>query len=285
MIPLVAADRVPAEALRLGFNAAFDDYLIGPMTIAPEAWPTLLARQCVDLAASRVVMDGDDVAAFALVAPRPALGHWRLAAMGARPAARGSGAAKALLDDVIARGAGQAALELEVFADNARARALYESRGFRPVAELLGWLRAEGLPVDGAAVAVHERTLADALAALAALAEGPGPLRPLQVTPPSLAALAPPVRAWQHGAAWLLWQPGEGRVWVHVLEGPAPEAEALLRTLLLAHPGQAAKAGQIHRADLLGGVWARLGFERLPLHQLLMLRMMDPTTTTPETRP
>ena len=277
---LIPADRVPADALRDAFNAAFADYLIGPMTVTPEGWPAVLARQCIDLAASRVVMAGDAVTAFALVAPRHDVPHWRLAVMGARPEARGSGAAKALLDDLIVRAAGQAALELEVFAQNARARALYESRGFRAVAELAGWTRAEGLAVDGPAVAVQERTLADAMAALAHPA---GPLRPLQVTPASLAALAGDVLVWQHASAWLLWKLGDRGPWIHVLEGEPADAEALLRTLLLSHPGRGVKLAPLHRSDLLPGLWPRLGFERQPLHQLYVVRPMNPTTK--ETRP
>lgn len=272
---MIPADQVPTDALRDAFNAAFGDYLIGPMNVAPEGWPAVLARQCIDLAASRVVMAGDTVAAFALVAPRHDVPHWRLAVMGARPAARGSGAAKALLDDVIDRAAGQAALELEVFAQNDRARALYESRGFRAVAELAGWTRAEGLAVEGPALPVHERTLADAMAAMAHPA---GPLRPLQVTPASLGALAGDVLVWQHRSAWLLWKMGDRGPWIHALEGEPDDAEALLRTLLLTQPGRGVKLAPLHRTDLLPGLWPHLGFERQPLHQLFMLRTMGPTT-------
>ena len=67
---MLSAEAVDAQALREAFNAAFADYLIGPMTVAAEGWPVLLARQGVQLAASRVVTDGTgQVLAFALVAP------------------------------------------------------------------------------------------------------------------------------------------------------------------------------------------------------------------------
>ena len=161
---LLSAEAVDAQALREAFNAAFADYLIGPMTVAAEGWPVLLARQGVQLAASRVVTDGTgQVLAFALVAPlkeragrsrasmSPAGGglgsadpgglirhRTRLATMGARPDARGAGHAPRLLDTVIgeARARVDRTIELEVFARNARSLALYSSRVFEPVAEL-----------------------------------------------------------------------------------------------------------------------------------------------------
>jgi len=143
---LSAADLTPAD-LHAAFGAAFADYLIGPFSLPLAAWPGFLARQGVDLTLSRAALDGEGrILAFCLVAPRPALGRWRLGTMGALPAARGSGAAPALLDDFIARAAaaGQGAVELEVFAQNARALRLYQGRGFAPLHELHGYVAEPG---------------------------------------------------------------------------------------------------------------------------------------------
>ena len=85
----VSASGFPAEALRAAFVLAFSDYLAGPPTLTLAQWPTFLGRHGIDLEASRVVSRGDEVLAFALVTPRPALSTWRLAAMGAVLQTRG----------------------------------------------------------------------------------------------------------------------------------------------------------------------------------------------------
>lgn len=142
-LDLRAGDQVPAEVLHALFREAFADYLIGPFEVPLSQWPAFLARQGADLGLSRVAFDTHGQAlAFALVAQRPLHRRWRLATMGARPQARGTGAAAALLDDVLVRAAAsrQQAVELEVFAQNERARRLYESRGFQAVHPLHGWL-------------------------------------------------------------------------------------------------------------------------------------------------
>lgn len=141
-LDLRPADQVPAEVLHALFREAFADYLIGPFEVPLSQWPAFLARQGATLPLSRVAFDATGQAlAFALVAERPLHRRWRLATMGARPQARGTGAAGQLLDDFLRRAAlqGQQAVELEVFAQNERARRLYESRGFEAIHPLQGW--------------------------------------------------------------------------------------------------------------------------------------------------
>ncbi len=141
-LDLRPADQVPADVLHALFREAFADYLIGPFEVPLSQWPAFLARQGATLRLSRVAFDATGQAlAFALVAERPLHRRWRLATMGARPQARGTGAAGRLLDEFLLRAAaqGQQAVELEVFAQNERARRLYESRGFESVHPLYGW--------------------------------------------------------------------------------------------------------------------------------------------------
>jgi GNAT superfamily N-acetyltransferase len=275
---IVAAAAVDPAALRQAFNAAFAGYLVGPMTVDEAAWPGLLARQGVDLGASRVALGVDGgIAAFALVAPRPALGHWRLATMGSVPAARRRGVAARLLDDLIARGWAQQALELEVFAQNEAALRLYRGRGFEPVAELHGWSFVPREARAGPAPPLREVDRAAALAWLDA-AMPALPLLPLQVSAPSLAALPAALHAWQRGSAQLVFSLSE-RAPLQLLSlvdrDPAQrDADALLRALLVRHPARAIRVAQLQRADVGGDALARAGFERQPLHQLLMLRRM-----------
>ena len=100
---LVAADTLPEADLHAATVAAFADYLVGPFQMTLEQFPSFIGRQGIDLAHSRVAVRDGAVAAFAFNCPRPEVGRWRLGVMGARPPARGTGAAQALLDDFIAR--------------------------------------------------------------------------------------------------------------------------------------------------------------------------------------
>lgn len=274
------ADRVEPAALHAAFTLAFSDYLIGPFSLSPTQWPSFMARQAVSLGSSRVVCRGSEVLAFALVAPRPDVSRWRLATMGAVPAARGSGVAQALLDDFVARAAlaGQRAVELEVFAQNERAVRLYRSRGFEPRHELLGYRWPAGTAAaqgSGDHDAVREVGREQAFAWLAdtqALLPG----LPLQVTPPVLAALPNALQCWQYGQAQLVFSIAAARsAVVHSLADRQPgqlDAEHLVRALLARHGADGIEVPQLQRPDVGGEALARAGFERQALHQLLMQR-------------
>lgn len=271
---LVPAATLPPAQLHQAFRQAFADYLIGPFELPLTQWPQFLARQGADLALSRAALRDGAVLAFALVAPRA--GRWRLATMGALPAARGSGAAPALLDDVLARAhaAGQPAVELEVFAQNERALRLYRGRGFAAVHELHGY---EGTAAPGAAAppdgASPEVTLASAFAWLDEAAAQIGDL-PLQVTPASLSATVG-LQAWRRGTAQLVFgADAQGRTVVHSLVDRHPaqaEAEVLVRTLLARHGAAGVRVPALQRADLGGEALRRAGLRVQPLHQLLMV--------------
>jgi len=272
LVDVLPADAVPAEQLHAAFGAAFADYLIGPFQLSPAQWPGFLARQGVDLGLSRVAQRDGEILAFAFTAPRPDIGRWRLGTMGATPAARGSGAAPALLDDFIARAskAGMAAVELEVFAQNERARRLYEGRGFTLLHELHGYLAEPGR-VPALAHAVQRPAQAEALAWLSTLAL---PDLPLQATPAILGQSA--LQAWRHGQAQLLFAlPDEAHVQIASLvdTGPAQaDARALLQTLAAEFPERRLLVPQLQRLDLGGQALRELGFAVQPLHQWLMWR-------------
>ncbi|MEK8030833.1 GNAT family N-acetyltransferase [Ideonella sp. DXS29W] len=267
------------------FTEAFADYLIGPFTLTLSQWPGFLARQGIDLSLSRGAFSGGSLAAFALVAPRAALGRWRLGTMGARPAARGSGAGQRLLDDFIERSrqAGMHALELEVFAANERAVRLYRSRGFEIVHPLWGYERSpSGTParlqnvgltsvVQAVPLKAAWRWLDDAQTRIDNL--------PLQVTSPVLQAQAStvPMQAWQCAQAQLVFsEPAEGgTLTLHSLVDHDPQlegAQALAEALVARFPDRPMRAPQLHRPDLGGDALVRIGFQPLPLHQWLMQR-------------
>lgn len=267
-----AAD-VSLEALHQAFVASFADYLIGPFQVAIEQFPHFLARQGIDLALSRVVEAEGRVQAFAFVAPR--CGRWRLGTMGARPSARGSGAAAALLDDFIVRAgeAGLAQVELEVFAQNERALRLYRSRGFLTRHELHGY---ELAPLGDQA---PKPAPFDALAredALTWLREHEPEHLPLQMGAQILGLNPAAWTAWRRGQAQLVWSlAGDDAVQILNLIDLDPaqrDAEALLQALRESEPQRVVRQPQLLRPDLGGEALLRLGAKRLPLHQLLMQR-------------
>ena len=299
---MLSAEAVTAQALREAFNAAFADYLIGPMTVADEGWPVLLARQGVQLAASRVVTDGaGQVLAFALVAPLkeptgrsraslPPTGgglglpgpggltrhRTRLATMGARPEARGAGHAPRLLDHVISEAGarGDRTLELEVFARNARALALYRSRGFEPVAELHGYTRRPGEPATAATDRIDEGGgQADAVAWL----EGCGVEGlPFQLGAQSIAAVAAPIKVWRCAGAQLVYSDADPtRIAVlSLVDADARQhgSRQLARVLAARYPQAVLRMPQLLRLDRGGDALAAEGWSREPLHQLLLRR-------------
>lgn len=265
------ADACPAADLHAAFGAAFADYLIGPFTMAPDQWPVFLARQCIALHQSRVARVDGRIVAFALTAPRPDQPSWRLGTMGALPAARGSGAAQALLDDFIARAgnAGQQRVELECFAQNERGLRLYRSRGFEVIDELHGWQGRPQPLADSDAAAVP---LDEAFAWLA----GSATRLPLQTTPAALRALPVQLMAWRLGGACAVTSVAADRITLHALLDDDAEAQRdalrLLRHLAALHPDRLMVAPQLMRSCAGGVALAAAGLERMPLHQVWMQR-------------
>ncbi|MBC5764965.1 GNAT family N-acetyltransferase [Ramlibacter albus] len=273
---LTPAAEIEPAALHRAFAQAFSDYLAGPFNLPFEGWPVFLGRQCVDLARSRVVLREGEVAAFAFVAVRHDTSAWRLATMGALPAARGTGAAQVLLDDFIARARDDGArfVELECFAQNGRALKLYRSRGFAAIHELPGFTMTSPAMMERHAAAPV--TLAEAFEWLDEVARRRGDL-PLQVTPASLRAQPFELQALRHGAAQSIQAvvaPGKVTVFSLVDDGSPGQRDAqdVIATVLAEHPGSTITVPQLQRADLGGDALQALGFQRLPLHQLMMRR-------------
>lgn len=273
--PQPAADCAEA-ALVDAFNDAFADYLIGPPRLAPGQWPGFLRRQGVALADSRVVRDaGGRVLGFALVGRH----GWRLrlATLALRPAARGRGMAQALLDGVLdaaRRGGAAEAVELEVFAQNARAVALYRSRGFATVAELRGYERAPGAAVAGAAAGVQPVPLEAALAWLRDPAREA--LLAMQTSAAALAAHAGSLVAWRSGEqAQLVWSVNASGSQVQVaslvdMSAGQAGARTLARALAQAYPQATLRVPQLQRPELGGDALEAEGWQRLALQQWLM---------------
>jgi len=276
---LVAADTLPEADLHAATVAAFADYLAGPFRMTLEQFPSFIARQGVDLARSRVAMHDGAIAAFAFVCPRPEVGRWRLGAMGALPAARGTGAAPALLDDFIARAKSEGLpwAELECFAANERALRLYRGRGFEAMAALDGWKLPDDASVLAPAPAGDVRAV-DLGSALAWLADADQRIEwlPFPNSARCMAAQSRPLSFWQHGGAQLVFSVVDGTpTQIHSLVDLDPaldDAEVLARALAAAHPG--VFAPPILRDDLGGSALRRAGFMANDLSQVLMKRQL-----------
>lgn len=272
----VRGDEVAPEILHAAFTGAFADYLIGPFQIPFAQWPMFLARQGVDLPLSRVALDAAGAPlAFAFVAQRPVSNRWRLATMGALPAARGTGAAPALLDDFIARAAsaGLRAVELEVFAQNERARRLYEGRGFRRQHDLFGFVAEPGTiaPAPSTTGAPHAIDMPHLLGWLEA-AEHRIPDLPLQVTAATIRH-GIDYHGWQTADSQIVFSLPDETVMVHSFIAPRPdEARALIQAIAAVYPERRLRVPQLQREDLGGATLRALGAVPQPLHQQLMLR-------------
>lgn len=274
---LVPADTLPEADLHAATVAAFADYLAGPFQMTLEQFPSFIARQGVDLARSRVALHDGAIGAFAFVCPRPEVGRWRLGAMGALPAARGTGAAPALLDDFIARAHadGLPWVELECFAANERALRLYRGRGFEVVAALNGWQLPDDAPAGERARDVRA---VDRDVALAWLAEADRRIEwlPYPNSARCMAAQSRPLSFWQCGGAQLVFSVVDGTpTQIHSLVDADPalrDAEALARAVAAAHPG--VFAPPILRDDLGGAALRRVGLVPNDLSQVLMKRKL-----------
>jgi GNAT superfamily N-acetyltransferase len=277
-VHLLPASEIPPAALHAAFSAAFADYLIGPFKLALDQWPRFLARQGIALAHSRVATGNGGIQAFALAAPRSDQSSWRLGTMGALPAARGSGAAPALLDDFMARARadGRAQVELECFAQNERGVRLYRSRGFEEVSPLHGWQGGgRGSSAPGASEGVEPVSLDQAFEWIDRVSRSRGDL-PLQVTPASLRAQPMALQAWRCGSAQLVAgesAPAQLTICCLLDEDPAQVgAERLVHHLMHCFPAHAIQVPQLQRDDLGGRALQRAGFQKQQLFQLLMRR-------------
>ena len=274
---LLPAHTLPEADLHAATVAAFADYLAGPFQMTLEQFPSFIARQGIDLARSRVALHDGAIGAFAFVCPRPEVGRWRLGAMGALPAARGAGAAPAVLDGFIARARAEGLpwVELECFAANERALRLYRGRGFEVVAALNGWKLPDGAPAGERA---GDMRAVDRDVALAWLAEADRRIEwlPYPNSARCMAAQSRPLSFWQCGGAQLVFSVVDGTpTQIHSLLDADPalrDAEALARAVAAAHPG--VFAPPILRDDLGGAALQRAGFEPHLMSQVLMKRKL-----------
>jgi len=275
-IAIVEASRVAPASICDAFNEAFSDYVFKFPTLDLTGWQAFVGRQGIDMSRSKVAVNGDTVVAFAMITPRP-LRRTRIAVMGARIAARGTGAAPGLLDDAIAAsvGRGDRWIELEAFAQNERAVRLYRSRGFEADVELPGFVAppSQGLASDDP---VRDVSREEAAAWAVALDQEEPALLPWQVGGEAILAAQGSPRAWRLGEALLVFaetKPDTINVSV-LLDRDASQRDAvrLIGALRRRYPRASLQAPQIHRADRAALAFIAAGWTRERLYQFLMRR-------------
>ena len=270
-LDVVRAAALPAAALCDAFNAAFADYVVTFPTLDVDAWRATVARQGCNLELSLAACEGDVVTAFALVTLRGGK-ITRIATMGARAEARGTGAAGALLDQALdeARARGDAIAELEVFAQNERAFRLYRSRGFQPVCTLCGFEAAGG---GGSDAPIVEVARDDGVQWATAFERDVHSALPWQVSAGAIACAPDTQRIWQLDGVQVAWLDGGDTITVmSTLDRDKTYAGAARVLGALAHrfPTHKLRAPQLQREAGPADAFERAGWTRSPLYQFLM---------------
>lgn len=265
------AAAISAAALCDAYNAAFSDYIVKFPTLDEDMWRAIAEREGVDLQLSVAACRANTVLAFGLVAARGG-GITRIATMGARPEARGTGAAPYLLDQVLAeaRARGDVSAELEVIAQNERAFRLYRSRGFLPVVTLCGFETVGGRGSDAPIVEVSREDGAQWATAFERDERSP---LPWQTTGAAIARAQATQRIWRLAEAQAAWLETADTIAVRsLLDRDAGYADATRLLGALAHrfPAHKLRAPQIHRETGPADAFERAGWTRSPIYQFLM---------------
>jgi len=143
-----AADTFDDASLARLFTLLYTGYAV-PMHVDGPTMRFMRVAADVDLAASRVLRDGAEAVAVALLGLRGEAGY--IAGMGVAPTHRGRGLGEAVMRAVLhaARERGATRVQLEVLVQNAPAIRLYERLGFRHVRDLEVWSFPAPAPAAG----------------------------------------------------------------------------------------------------------------------------------------
>jgi GNAT superfamily N-acetyltransferase len=268
---LRAAIELPLPRLAQIFAAAFEAYFV-PMSADVVPFAARLRAEHVDLAASLIAWEGDVPVGLALVARRG--GRARIAAMGVVAAARNRGLGRVLLDGAIdqARARGERRMVLEVIEENVAARTLYEHSGFTMARRLVGFRAPPSNEREDSAL--EERPIDELVRMYLAHAD---PDLPWQLAPATIAAAAPPARAFALGPALALVELVPAAAMVRALVVPPDarrkgHATRLIRALRGRFSDRAVRAVSIVPEGALGELPARAGAELDPVAQLELVR-------------
>ena len=269
---------VPAYAVSLEeqariANAAFAGYVGGWADLDAAGIARFLQLQGADLFHSRLVRNADELAGFGYITR--AGNVVRLSGMGIVPAARGSGAADSLLQQLFAdaEANGDAAMVLEVIEQNPRAHSLYKRHGFREISRLTGWRLASSVHREAKTDSRLEQV--SVFEALRAPSAREYPDVPWQISRHAFAKV-PNARAYQHGNVQLvISDPDAQPIRVYSLLSESTDWDGLrsaVRALAARFPDRELFLPAIWPEEFGTNVFEPLGFTSEPISQFLMRR-------------
>ena len=246
-------------------NACFADYLV-PVTQSVEGFVQRFSAEGMSLIDSRVWLAGDEPAAIAIVARRGNMA--RLAAFALRPAWRGKGLARKLMQELLMllQQQGIETVSLEVIRDNHVAVALYQSLGFTRRHGLCGYLSAEP---QAAAPGVLQPY--PTLALLRRAVEESNSQLPWLMDPLTFATLPCRVVTLEQRAFAVLGNSGSRPVLQFLWVEPAARRQGLARALLMALAQQFPGIGtSVTVPETFTPLFAAAGYSPLWLRQYEM---------------
>ena len=263
-----ASDYPTLDLLQL-LNLSFESYLV-PVHFELPQFLTMLRKDSVDLASSRVLLADGEPSGIALIARR----GWtsRLAAMGITKEMRGKSAGTWFMEQLLheARERNDREMVLEVIEQNEAAVRLYRKFGFQTVRRLVGLICRDAKQAAKSDLIEVDLREMGRLVSLYGL-----PDLPWQLSGETVALLTPPARAFGKEKAYIAVSNPEAEhvaVWSLLVEPQARgngQAVELLRRFMSSYGGRTWHVPAILPEEL-GGVFERAGFQREELSQWQM---------------
>jgi len=263
------ASDYPLPDLTQLLNLSFENYLV-PVAFNLSQFLTMIRKDSLDLAASRVLFGVEQPAGIALIARR----GWtsRLAAMGIVQGQRGKGAGfrfmRKLMDE--ARERNDHAMELEVIEQNENAVKLYQKCGFQSVRRLIGLIRKDAIENNKTPLTAIDLREAGSLISQHGLAD-----LPWQLAGETIAHLNPPACAYRNGPALVVTSNLAVEhvvIWSLLVEPQARGQQLgveMLKSVIANHPGKTWHVPAIFPEEF-GKLFKRAGFEQEELTQWQM---------------
>ena len=263
------ASDYPLPDLTQLLNLSFENYLV-PVAFNLSQFLTMIRKDSLDLAASRVLLVDEQPAGIALIARR----GWtsRLAAMGIVQGQRSKGAGSRFMRKLIdeARERNDHAMVLEVIEQNENAVKLYQKCGFQSVRRLIGLIRKDAIEKNKTSLTAIDLREAGSLIAQHGLTD-----LPWQLAGETIAHMNPPACAYRKGPALVVTSnlAVEHVVIWSLLVEPQVRGQQLgvemLKSVIANHPGKTWHIPAIFPEEF-GKLFERAGFEQEELTQWQM---------------
>lgn len=263
------ASDYPLPDLTQLLNLSFENYLV-PVAFNLSQFLTMIRKDSLDLAASRVLLVDEQPAGIALIARR----GWtsRLAAMGIVQGQRSKGAGSRFMRKLIdeARERNDHAMVLEVIEQNENAVKLYQKCGFQSVRRLIGLIRKDAIEKNKTSLTAIDLREAGSLIAQHGLTD-----LPWQLAGETIAHMNPPACAYRNGPALVVTSNLAVEhvvIWSLLVEPQARGQQLgveMLKSVIANHPGKTWHIPAIFPEEF-GKLFKRAGFEQEELTQWQM---------------